>query len=266
MYHIVASDLDGTLLLPNHTFSLYTKETLQLLTKRNIHFIFATGRHHIDVLQIRENLDINAFMITSNGTRIHNTFGELISSYNLDKDIAYSLCSIMHHDMDIVTNVYRDHDWLINRESPEQQDFFKESTFKYQIFNPKLLETSGICKIYFICNKHEKLLSLEHIINVRWGDKVNVSFSLPTCLEVMSGNISKGHALDEVTKIIGYSLKDCIAFGDGMNDLEMLSMVGKGCIMENAHQRLKDKLPNIEVIGSNINDSVSHYLRKIFLI
>jgi hydroxymethylpyrimidine pyrophosphatase-like HAD family hydrolase len=29
----------------------------------------------------------------------------------------------------------------------------------------------------------------------------------------------------------GLQLKDCIAFGDGMNDAEMLSMAGKGCIM-----------------------------------
>jgi hypothetical protein len=35
-----------------------------------------------------------------------------------------------------------------------------------------------------------------------------------------------------------------------MNDAEMLSMAGKGCIMQNAHQRLKDLHPELEVIGS----------------
>ncbi|MBC7176569.1 MAG: HAD hydrolase family protein, partial [Klebsiella pneumoniae] len=38
----------------------------------------------------------------------------------------------------------------------------------------------------------------------------------------------------------------CIAFGDGMNDAEMLSMAGKGCIMANAHQRLKDLHPELK--------------------
>eukprot|EP01083_Nonionella_stella_P035863 97809_1 len=37
-------------------------------------------------------------------------------------------------------------------------------------------------------------------------------------LEVESGGVSKGHALEAVAKKLGYSLKDCIAFGDGMND------------------------------------------------
>ncbi len=106
---------------------------------------------------------------------------------------------------------------------------------------------------------------MEDAINARWGDRVNVSFSFPTCLEVMAGGVSKGHALEEVAKIIGYTLQECIAFGDGMNDLEMLSMAGKGCIMRDAHQRLKDMLPELEVIGSNVDNAVPHYLRKMFL-
>ena len=44
--------LDGTLLSPDHTLSPYAKETLKLLTARGINFVFATGRHHVDVGQI----------------------------------------------------------------------------------------------------------------------------------------------------------------------------------------------------------------------
>ena len=264
MYHVVASDLDGTLLSPDHTLSPYAKETLKLLTQRGVHFVFATGRHHIDVAQIRDNLDISAFMITSNGARVHNTDGELIFSHNLAEDIARDLYGMLHNDADITTNVYRNDDWYINRESPEQKEFFQESIFQYQLFEPGLLETDGVCKVYFTCDDHEKLLPLEDAINARWGDRVNVSFSFPTCLEVMAGGVSKGHALEEVAKIIGYTLKECIAFGDGMNDLEMLSMAGKGCLMSGSLPRLKAAMPDAEIIGSNADDAVPHYLRKMY--
>ena len=76
---------------------------------------------------------------------------------------------------------------------------------------------------------------------------------------------SASSALEAVSKAMGYQLKDCIAFGDGMNDKEMLSMAGKGCVMGNAHQRLKDLLPQLEVIGTNAQDAVPHYLRHLFL-
>lgn len=91
MYSIVASDLDGTLLSPNHVLTPYTQETLHLLINKGVHFVFATGRHHVDVAQIRDGLGINAYMITSNGARVHNTHGDLIFSQDLEPEIAYDL-------------------------------------------------------------------------------------------------------------------------------------------------------------------------------
>ncbi|GAL16219.1 hypothetical protein JCM19233_7242 [Vibrio astriarenae] len=43
--------------------------------------------------------------------------------------------------------------------------------------------------------------------------------------------MSKGEALKAVAESLGKSLQDCIAFGDGMNDVEMLTMAGKGLVM-----------------------------------
>lgn len=149
--------------------------------------------------------------------------------------------------------------------SPGRDALFKEAVFKYALYEPGLLEPEGVSKVFFTCDSHEKLLPLEQAINARWGDRVNVSFSTLTCTEVMAGGVSKGHALEAVAKKLGYSLKDCIAFGDGMNDAEMLSMAGKGCIMGSAHQRLKDLHPELEVIGTNAEDAVPHYLRKLYL-
>ncbi|WP_312468566.1 sugar/pyridoxal phosphate phosphatase YigL [Pseudescherichia sp.] len=265
MYQVVASDLDGTLLSPDHSLSPYAKETLKLLTERGVNFVFATGRHHVDVGQIRDKLGIKAYMITSNGARVHDTDGSLVFTHNLDREIAEDLFGVMHNDPHIDTNVYRDDEWFINRHRPDEMRFFKEAVFQYSLFEPGMLDPEGISKVFFTCDTHEPLLPLEQAINARWGDRVNVSFSTLTCLEVMAGGVSKGHALEAVAKAMGHSLKECIAFGDGMNDAEMLSMAGKGCIMANAHQRLKDLYPQLEVIGTNGDNAVPHYLRKLFL-
>lgn len=266
MYHIVASDLDGTLLSPEHTLTPFARETLQQLIAQDIHFVFATGRHHIDVGQMRDSLGIPAYMITANGARVHNADGELIFSHNLDEDIAHDLYGLKYEDPHILTHVYRDDDWFISRHRPAEQDYFRESVFNYQVFEPGILPTDGISKVFFTSDDPAHLIPMEQAIAARWGDRVNVSFSLPTCLEVMAGGVSKGHALEAVAKRLDASLEACIAFGDGMNDKEMLSMAGKGCIMSNAHYRLKDLLPEMEVIGSNRDDAVPHTLRRLFLV
>lgn len=264
-YPVVASDLDGTLLSPDHCLSPYAKETLKLLTQQGVNFVFATGRHHIDVGQIRDGLGIKAYMITSNGARVHDPEDRLVFAHNLDSDIAADLFGIVASRQDIVTNIYRNDEWFMNRHRPEELLFFKEVEFNYSLYEPGLLAPEGVSKVFFIAASHEVLLPLEQMINARWGDRVNVSFSTLTCLEVMAGGVSKGHALEAVAQRMGYGLKECIAFGDGMNDAEMLSMAGKGCIMQGAHQRLKDRYPQLEVIGSNADDAVPHYLRRLYL-
>ena len=61
------------------------------------------------------------------------------------------------------------------------------------------------------------------------------------------------------------SLEETIAFGDGLNDYEMLSSVGQGFIMGNGSSRLKEKLPQYEIIQTNDNDGVAKKLKELFL-
>ena len=77
-------------------------------------------------------------------------------------------------------------------------------------------------------------------------------------------NISKGDALAHLLKNRNYGLKDCIAFGDGQNDIEMLSWVGKGYVMANADPRLKEACPELEEIGFNKDEAVAKHLAMLF--
>lgn len=264
MYQIIASDLDGTLLLPDHTLSLLAKKTLKQLTDLGRYFVFATGRNYADVAQMRDKLGIKAYMITSNGARVHNYRGELVLCRNIDQAVARDLFSLAFGAKGVISNIYRDNQWYIDRESCEEQDFFRESVFHYQLYRPETMPPDNISKIFFTSANSILLQQLQERIVGSWGDSVDVCFSLPSCLEVMAAGVSKGAALEMVAQQLGSSLQASIAFGDGMNDVEMLQRVGKGCIMGNGLPRLKQTLPGLEVIGSNAEDAVTHYLRKLY--
>lgn len=263
-YYIVASDLDGTLLTPTHQLTAFTKKILRLLRTLKVHFVLATGRHYNNVISIRDNLNIDAYVITANGSRIYNANGKLIVSYNLDVEVIHDLLGIVHDDPEIIINIFQQNAWLINRYEYDQKSFLKNWGLNYKIYKRNKISYDNINKIYFTSNNYQKLLLLEKELNMRWGCSVNVSFSFLTCLEVVPGGISKGYALKHVANLLNYELKDCISFGDSMNDQEMLKMTGKGCIMYNAQQRLKDSLPYLEVIGSNKNEAVSNYLKYMY--
>ncbi|MCC4237248.1 Cof-type HAD-IIB family hydrolase [Vibrio anguillarum] len=265
--HIVASDLDGTLLAPNHQLSEFTKQTLQALHQKGFTFIFATGRHHVDVAGIRQLAGIPAYMITSNGARVHDQHDNLMYSKNVPQELVQPVIDVFKQNPDIFVHIYQDESWLLNKEDETLRDFHEESGFSYQVFDVNNAPTEGVAKIFFThpAQDHELLAQFEERLNDIFGDKLNVAFSTPWCLEVMAAEVSKGDALKAVAESLNLTLDNCIAFGDGMNDVEMLSMVGKGLVMGTSHQKVFNALPNNTVIGSNAEDAVAHYLREHLL-
>ncbi|AYO10762.1 Cof-type HAD-IIB family hydrolase [Vibrio campbellii] len=262
---IVASDLDGTLLAPNHQLSAYSKETLKALHEQGYTFVFATGRHHVDVASIRRTVGIPAYMITSNGARVHDQNDQEMYSQNLPEDLVQPVIDTIKTDPEILIHMYQNDDWLLNKDDEQLRDFHEE--FSYKLYDQNNAPTDGIAKIFFThpAQDHEHLVTFETKLREQFGDRLNIAFSTPWCLEVMSAGVSKGDALKAVAESIGLTLENTIAFGDGMNDVEMLSMAGKGLVMGTSHEKVMKALPNNEVIGSNADDAVAHYLQDHLL-
>ncbi|MBD0787892.1 Cof-type HAD-IIB family hydrolase [Vibrio sp. Y2-5] len=259
---IVASDLDGTLLAPDHKLSAFSKKTLKELHAKGFTFIFATGRHHVDVAGIREIAGIPAYMITSNGARVHDQNDVEMYSKNVPQDLVQAIIDLVKDDKRIITHIYRNDTWLMSREDEALHAYHNESGFHYQLFDINNAPSNGIAKVFFTNEDrdHEMLVVYEKLINEKFAGQVNVAFSTPYCLEVMGPGVSKGDALKAVAESLNLKLENCIAFGDGMNDVEMLSMAGKGLVMGTAHEKVIKALPETEVIGSHADDAVAHYL------
>ncbi|MNH24318.1 putative phosphatase [compost metagenome] len=58
-------------------------------------------------------------------------------------------------------------------------------------------------------------------------------------MDVLPGNGSKANGIAQMIKALGVAKEDVYAFGDGLNDLEMLSFVGHGIAMGNAEDEVK---------------------------
>ncbi len=262
---IVASDLDGTLLLPNHSLGEQTKQTLHQLHQQGYTFVFATGRHHVDVATFRQNAGIPAYMITSNGARVHSPQDELLYSKNIAAELVQPIVDVLKHDHELTLHIYRSEDWLTNKADRQLSEHHKQSGFGFGLFELDAAPYEDVCKLFFTHPEHEHLVQYENKLNQMFAGQITVAFSTPNCLEVMAPQVSKGDALQAVAELLGKQLQHCLAFGDGMNDVEMLSMAGKGLVMETSHIKVKQALPNNEVIGSSHDQAVAHYLQQHLL-
>ncbi len=264
-YRAIVSDLDGTLLNAEHKVGDFTIATLENLATKGVDIFLATGRNYPDVKHIISKISLDdAMLITSNGARVNKLNGEVVANHYIDEDIAFNLMNLDIDYEQVSVNSYQGDYWYIDRDIPEMKQYNAESGFFYTIIDFKAHHGKETEKVFYVSLNPKELAKVQEKITALYGDYVQITRSLPICLEIMKKGVCKANALKEVAKSRGYSIKDCIAFGDGFNDLEMLEEVGKGCVMGNAESALKERLSHLEVIGENKDESVARYLADIF--
>ncbi|WP_150538428.1 Cof-type HAD-IIB family hydrolase [Actinobacillus vicugnae] len=264
-FKAIVSDLDGTLLNAEHKIGQFTIETLSKLAAQGVDIFLATGRNLPDVKHIINKVDLTeAMLITSNGARANFLSGKTVLNRYIPEDIAFQLMQVPFDPTRVCLNTYQADDWFINIDIEQLKNYHKDSGFTYQVADFSKHHGRQTEKVFFIGKTPEDLVPVENYLRQHFADQVYITYSAIVCLEVMNKSVCKANALEELVKLRGYELKDCLAFGDGMNDFEMLSRVGKGCIMENADPRLKQALPHNEVIGNHKHEAVASYIRAIF--
>lgn len=79
--------------------------------------------------------------------------------------------------------------------------------------------------------------------------------------EICSNEVSKAKGIEKVLEYLHIPLENCYAFGDGLNDLEMIQYAGHGIAMKNAVDELKEVAD--EVIGDVAQNGLALYLETI---
>jgi Cof subfamily protein (haloacid dehalogenase superfamily) len=264
MYSIIAPDLDGTLLNSDHQVDPFTVETVRELEARGVRFIIATGRHYRDVVGIRNVLGIDAYLITSNGARIHTPDNERIYA----RDIApAAVRRLAQPDLAgserVIVNLFADDAWLIDRHAPELLAFHQDSGFDYDVMDLREHDGENIAKVLYIGEPDDLKVTAANLER-EFGDSIYVTYSMPDCLEVMTSDVSKGRALQFVLDRLDIDTAHCVAFGDNMNDIDLLETAGRPFMMNNANPALIKRLPNVPRTGNNFEAGVAHQLRALF--
>ena len=95
----------------------------------------------------------------------------------------------------------------------------------------------------------------------RFDGPMQVVGSSDWWVDVMAFGINKGIAIQQVQKKMGITPMECAAFGDYLNDAEMMSSVYYSFAMENAHPKIKE-LARFRT-KSNAEHGVLHGIRGL---
>lgn len=265
MYKAVVTDLDGTLLDENHSLNEYTVGVIRRIVEKGIKFYIATGRNYIGAKEIMDKIDLEIPLITSNGARILNSKGEEIYRNNLKNEYIQKILEVdfKRIDKDIILNGYSKGSWFV----VENIEKLLKRSHKIQRpvqISMKEFKSKEYEKIFFV-GPHESLVKLENEYKKIFGEDINIVFVMENSLELFSKDSNKATAAEFLLKKDGLTLDDVVAFGDGFNDYELIKKSKKGYIMGNGIYRLKEALPDYEIILPNSESGEAKKLEEIFL-
>lgn len=98
-----------------------------------------------------------------------------------------------------------------------------------------------VYKVVFMCREESQLEPARKALEEEFNFCCQ-SVKTPACIngELIHRDFDKGKGVRRICDHLGWDIRDTIGFGDSMNDLEMIQVVGCGVAMENGSQRLKE--------------------------
>lgn len=263
-YKAVVCDMDGTLLNGEHRVSERSKNIIKTIIEKGVKVFLASGRPYPDIQYFKKSLGLNSYSISSNGAVVHDEQGKEIMYYSLEKELLSELLNLPFGNLH--RNLYTRNSWYVEVALKELLEFHKESGFAFQqISNLAEKNDGNATKLFFLDESEKSILDFEKKLKAKFEDRVSITLSTPNCLEIMKKGVNKGRAVKDTMQKLGIPLEEVIAFGDGLNDYEMLSLVGNPFVMSNASPRLLKALSEVPRAPKNTEDGVAQILERLFL-
>ncbi|SET14767.1 hypothetical protein SAMN05216389_10646 [Oceanobacillus limi] len=243
--HLIALDLDGTLLSDKKEISEKNKQILHQAMKQGHIVVIATGRPHRASIQYYHELGLKTPMVNFNGALIHHPTDKKWDALHspMPKRTALAVVEACYElDVNNVLAEVRD-DVFLDRYDQEIIDLFQhvgneESPFTIGSLKSHLTEDPTSLLIH---PKEDHITELrnhltdyhaEFIEHRKWGAPWNI-------IEIVKKGMSKAVGLQKISQYYHIPKERIIAFGDEDNDLEMLEYAGVGVAMGNAIDELK---------------------------
>lgn len=292
MYKLMAIDLDGTLLDSYGNVSEENKQAIKNALENGIEVVIASGRPIMSVKSIASRVGASKYIICGNGAVTYDMDKEeIIYDRFIDKEKVLQIVKICEENS-IYYSIYTE-DTILTKSLNYNVLFFnqenakKEPTKRVKINivqdiyeyikssdNQKYLKIT-ICddnKVIFtgILKKLREINKIEVLDVAHMSRKVIKSGTEDVLVEyyyteITSENVDKWFAIKDLIEKIGINENEVIAIGDNVNDLMMIEKSGKGIVMQDSAEYIKEKADYVTCsndesgVAKAINDIINNY-------
>ena len=266
---IIALDLDGTLLDSDKNLSEANRATLAAAAAKGILVVPTTGRFFGMMPPAVRDLPFVRYAITVNGAQVYDreTDTALVRE---ELPLEQALAIMRYLDgFDVIYDCYQDNWGRMTRAMQEKAEEYaqcphyvkmiREFRKPYPDLKEYLVEQGrDVQKIMLFARDPAVRDRILADIQTHF-DNLAVSTSTFNNLEINTATAHKGRAIERFAAHFGWTLANCMAFGDGLNDLSMVKMAGTGVAMANAAPEVLAAADYVTL--SNDDDGVAAALR-----
>src|SRR5690554_1188542 len=223
--HLIAIDLDGTLLNNDSKIPLKNKEVIHKLLDKGHMVVLATGRPFHATIDIYNELDLTTPVITDNGGNIRepkNPKFQIVTD-GIPVDIAHNLFLFTMPHLESALYSYGDHIYVYQYLDRLHNIFIGSQNAKIIHADFDQLKHTPTGMIYLVNQPFMKDFEdyINHTLKGEVGFRLWGSDSKHGVYEIYKFDSSKLSAINWVADHFGIERNHIIAFGDGLNDIEM---------------------------------------------
>lgn len=265
----IASDVDGTLLDNDEKISARTRAAVRAAVDSGVQFVLATGRPPRWVQPVVDALGFAPMAVCANGAVIYDpSTDRIVSARTLSADVLGELA-------EIATRVIPGAGLAVERVGDSAHDaatpqFVSSPGYEHAWLNPDNTEVSvedllSAPAVKLLIRKAgARSEDMAAALAKHLGAQGDITYSTNNGLiEIVPLGISKATGIEELTRPLGITAEDVVAFGDMPNDVPMLHWAGLGVAMGNAHPETVAAAD--EVTATNSDDGVARVLERWWL-
>lgn len=251
---MIASDMDGTLLAPNHRLSQRTLAAIAAARAAGIAVLPVTGRGFRSAIEILKPARLET-VVCSNGALTYDIVGDRIAE---TRPIAGDLVRRAIDDVStgLATATFG---WETTASVSFQPGFYDDPP--PWLTDPEPIDQIEAAIKLFVAHPEVREAELQHAVQPLLPAGMNVSTSGAPFVEVTAAGVDKATTLAIVAESMGIDRSEVMAFGDQMNDLPMLEWAGIGVAMGNA--RAEATAAADRVTATNGEDGVAQAIEAL---
>ena len=239
MIKLVVTDMDGTLVDSKKELHPETIMCIKKLLQQGIYFAVASGRQFQNLNKHFSDIKEDIILISDNGTIVHDGLEKIyVDAMNSEDVMEFVTFLRTISSIDIVVCGV-DSAYIENSDTKVvavASEYYESLTIvdKFE----SIIQTDQICKVSIYDWIDAETNAYPVIKNSEYPFSINLSGE--KWVDVMNDHAGKGHANKIIQEKYSIDKKECMAFGDYLNDYTMMLACGETYAMKNAHPKLKN--------------------------